>query len=276
MKRPLVVPVMLLLLLPALGCNKFKARAELKHGNALYANEQFKGALAQFQKGLELDPEATFAWRSVGLSALALYKPGDTSPANVKYATTATDAFEKYLQDFPDDEKVREYLLSTYVNAKMYDKAMAYLEEQQRTHPNDPQYVNAQVRLLIESGQLPKAEQLAQNYTGKGRHELLYTIGVSAWNKAYNDPELNFEQRTEMVDTGLAALDKALQAKSDYFEAMVYYNLLYREKAKLETDATKRMEYIAQADQWKEKATVLGKKLQAERKAAEAKEGKKS
>jgi tetratricopeptide (TPR) repeat protein len=267
---------MLLLLLPALGCNKFKARAELKHGNALYANEQFKGALAQFQKGLELDPDATFAWRSAGLSALALYKPGDTSAANVKYATTATDAFEKYLVDFPEDEKVREYLLSTYVNAKMYDKAMAYLEEQKRLHPNDSQIVNAQVRLLIQSGDFPKAEQLAQDYNGPKRHELLYTIGFGAWTEAYNNPELDHEHRTQMVDTGLAALERALQAKPDYFEAMVYYNLLYREKAKLETDATKRMEYIAKADEWKEKATVLGKKLNAERKAAEAQESKKS
>jgi hypothetical protein len=272
MQRPLVVPALLILLLPAVGCNKIRARAELKNGNALYANEQYKGALTQFQRGLELDPEATFAWRSVGLSALALYKPGDTSPQNVQYAKTATDAFEKYLVEDPEDEKIREYLLSTYVNAKMYPEAMAYLDQQAKAHPGDPQYLNAKVRILILAGQFEEAEQMAAQYTGPNRHEIYYAIGEGAYQKVYNDPELNVEQRTALADTGLEALQRSLQAKSDYFQAMVYYNLMLREKAKMETDANKRMEFLAQADQWRDKAVAQGKKDNEAKKAAEAKQ----
>ncbi|HYG65674.1 MAG TPA: tetratricopeptide repeat protein [Thermoanaerobaculia bacterium] len=272
MQRPLVVPALLLLLLPTVGCNKIRARAELKNGNALYANEQYKGALTQFQKGLELDPEATFAWRSVGLSALALYKPGDTSPQNVQYAKTATDAFEKYLRDHPDDEKIREYLLSTYVNAKMYPEAMAYLDEQAKAHPNDPQYLNAKVRILILSGQFQEAERMAAQYTGPNRHEIFYAIGHGAYEKVYNDPDLNVEQRTALADTGLEALQRSIEAKPDYFQSLVYYNLMLREKAKMETDANKRMEYLAEADQWRDKAVAQGKKDNESKKAAEAKQ----
>jgi tetratricopeptide (TPR) repeat protein len=272
MQRPLVAPVVLLLLLPALtGCNKVKARAELKQGNSQYANEQYKTALAQFQKGLELDPEATFAWRSVGLSALALYKPGDTSPQNTKYAETATDAFEKYLAEYPDDAKVRDYLLSTYVNAKMYDKALGYLEEQGRAHPADPQYLGSRVRLLIEAGRFDDAAKLAQDYKGPNRYEILSSIGGSAWDKAYNDPTIDSATRAHMVDTGLAALEQALQLKPDYFQGMVYYNLLLREKAKLETDANRRMELLAKAEEYRQKAAVLGKKQQAAKASEESK-----
>ncbi|HEY0783971.1 MAG TPA: hypothetical protein VGE98_16050, partial [Thermoanaerobaculia bacterium] len=122
MHRSLVVSVVLLLALPTLtGCNKIAARAELKKGNALYANESYSEALVEFQKGLELDPGATFAWKSLGFTALALYRPGDDSPKNVGYAKQATEAFEKYLEEFPDDQKVRDYLLATYINAKRYD-----------------------------------------------------------------------------------------------------------------------------------------------------------
>jgi hypothetical protein len=53
---------------------------------------------------------------------------------------------------------------------------------------------------------------------------------------------------------------------------MVYYNLMLREKAKLETDAVKRAEYLAQADEWRDKASALGKKLNEAKKAAEAKQ----
>jgi tetratricopeptide (TPR) repeat protein len=262
----------LLLLVPALtGCNKLKARAELKQGNALYQNEQYRAALKQFQRGLELDPAATFAWRSVGLSALALYKPGDSSSQNRQYAEMATDAFEKYLADYPQDEKIREYLLSTYVNAKMYDKALTYLSEQARLHPDKAQeFESYRVRILIQSGQFERAEQLARNYRGDNRHEVLYSIGVGAWDKAYNDPELDTETRNRMVDTGLAALEQAIKAKDDYFEAIVYYNLLFREKAKLTSDPVARAEYEAKADEWRAKAQVLGKKRIEEQKKQQA------
>jgi tetratricopeptide (TPR) repeat protein len=272
MQRSLAVPVALLLLLPGLtGCNKIKARAELKQGNAMYENEQYKAALKQYQIGLELDPEATFAWRSVGLSALALYKPGENSPQNNQYAQTATDAFEKYLAAYPDDEKVRDYLLSTYVNAKMYDKAMAYLDEQAKNQPNKPELKSAKVRLMIQSGNLPEAAKLAQSYQGPNRHEILATIGIEAWNKAYNDPTLDTATRTEMVDMGLATLEQALKDKPDYFQGLVYYNLLLREKAKMETDANRKMELLAKADEYQKKAQVIGKKMQEEQKAAQAK-----
>src|SRR5215218_205064 len=99
MQRTLILPVAALLLLPALGCGKVKARADLKKGNSYYQQEQYSRAMDYYQRGLELDPDATFAWRSLGLSALALYRPGDESPQNVKYGNTAIEAFEKYLAE---------------------------------------------------------------------------------------------------------------------------------------------------------------------------------
>src|SRR5689334_17370867 len=124
MRRTLMTLALLLLAVPLLtGCRKIQARSELKQGNSLYQSESYRAALKQFQRGLELDPDATFAWRSVGLTALALYRPGDESQENRQFAETATDAFEKYLKDYPEDQKVQDYLMSTYVNAKMYDKA---------------------------------------------------------------------------------------------------------------------------------------------------------
>ena len=56
----------------------------------------------------------------------------------------------------------------------------------------------------------------------------------------------------------------------DYFEAMVYYNLLYREKAKLQTDEAKKAEYTAKANEWVDKAKALRKKMQEEEKKKQA------
>ena len=261
MQRTVILPVAaLLILLPALGCGKIEARAQLKKGNSLYQSESYVKAISEYKK---LDPDATFAWRSLGLASLALYRPGDDSPKNVEYADTAINAFEKYLADYPKDEKVEEYLMSTLVNAKKYDESLAFIDRRVKEMPEEaPQLAKYRVTILTQAGRLDQANQLAAQLQGQDKAEALYSIGVSAWDKAYRDPSVSFEERVKVVDMGLSALKQALDTKPDYFEAMAYYSLLYREKAKAELDPAKRLEYTATADQWLKKAIELRKKSQ--------------
>ena len=96
--RRLCLWLILAACLPTLvGCQKIEARMKLKEGNRYYLNEDFKHALEEYQVGLKQDPSATFAWRSVGLSAVALIRPGVRSPEIDKYVDTALEAFKKYL-----------------------------------------------------------------------------------------------------------------------------------------------------------------------------------
>jgi tetratricopeptide (TPR) repeat protein len=273
MQRTVILPVAaLLILLPALGCGKIEARAQLKKGNELYQQEQYVKAISEYKKGLQLDPDATFAWRSLGLASLALYRPGDDSPKNVEYADTAINAFEKYLADFPKDEKVEEYLMSTLVNAKKYDESLAFIDRRTKEMPEEgPKLAKYRVTILTQAGRLDQAYQLAGQLQGQEKAEALYSIGVSAWDKAYRDPSISLEERVKVVDMGLQALKQALDTKPDYFEAMAYYSLLYREKAKAELDPAKRLEYTATADQWLKKAIELRKKSQQQQPKTPAK-----
>lgn len=266
MQRTLILPVaVLLLVLPALGCGKIRARADLKKGNSFYQQEQYAKALESFQKGLEADPDATFAWRSVGLSALALYRPGDESPRNIEIGATAIDAFEKYLADYPDDEKVPEYLMTMYVNLKKFDDAIAFIDQRIQEKPQQSAALQrAKINILTQSGRLDQAFELVQQLEGDERAQALYSIGVSAWDRVFRDPgTLDYESRGRLVTMGLDAIKRALDIKPDYFEAMVYYGLLYRQKANLETDPEKRLEDERIAGEWQRKAIELRKKTQA-------------
>ncbi|MDP9121007.1 MAG: hypothetical protein M3O15_06510 [Acidobacteriota bacterium] len=268
MHKLLTFSVLALLLLPTVACQKIEARVELKKGNVLYQDESFIKALAQFQKGLKLDPDATFAWRSVGLTALALYRPGDDSPKNTGYANTAIDAFEKYLADYPNDAKVQDYLMSTYVNAKKYDEVLAYLDKMEREHPNEPdKYKKSRINVLTQAGRLDQAQQLALQTPGPDQAEELYSIGVALWSKVYKNNTIDAATKGKMVETGLQALKKALDVKPDYIDAMVYYNLLFHQKADLELDDAKKREDIAQADLWRNRAMDLRKKAQPQKPA---------
>jgi tetratricopeptide (TPR) repeat protein len=269
MRRSLVLAALALLAVPVLGilggCERVQARVELKKGNSLYQQEQYSAALAEFQKGLQLDPSDTFAWRSVGLTALALYRPGDDSPKNLAYARTATDAFERYLKDNPDDAKVQDYLMSILVNSKQYQKALEAVDKLQQQHPEeatDPKWNQYRVNVLIQAGRLEDAAKLAAQVPRAQQAVSLYSIGVAAWNKVYNNNTIDFATKQQKVELGLTALRKAIEIKPDYFDAMFYLGLMLREKAKLETDANLRTNDVNEAEIWLKKGLELRKKAQ--------------
>jgi len=269
MRRRLALLVAASLALPALaGCAKFQARGELKKGNDFYAQEQYTKALAQFKKGLELDPEAKFAWRSVGMTALALYRPGDDKPENVEYGKSAIEGFEKYLEAYPKDEKIQDYLLSCYVNTGDLDKALQFIDAE--LAKNDPltkaKYQTSKINVLTQAGRLDEAFQLVkETEKPEDRAQQFYTVGVNAWDKVYHQGlTMDAEGRAKMVEMGLDALKQAIDSKTDYFEAMVYYNLMFREKAKLELDPLKKAEYFATAETWQKKAIEIRTRVMAE------------
>jgi tetratricopeptide (TPR) repeat protein len=241
------------------GCHKFEARVQLKQGNVLYENESYKDALAQFQKGLEIDPAATFAWRSVGLSAMALHRPGVEGEENKKYADTAIDAFNKYLKAYPKDKKVEEYLTTVLINDNRYDEALARLEKDVKADPANADLERAIVTTLLKAGRVEEAFQRASQ-ASKPDPQLLYSIGVACWGKSYGDPTLDPVTRVQVVDMGIEATKKSLDLDPEFFDAMAYYNLLFREKAKLATTFEEADRYNKEADLWLKKALELREK----------------
>jgi tetratricopeptide (TPR) repeat protein len=256
-RRSLPIAVLGLALAGTLGCQKIQSRAELKQGNALYAGGSYREALARFQRGLELDPGATFAWRSLGFAAVALHRAGDHSPGNEEYADRAVEAFENYLRAHPGDEKIEDYLLTVLLNAERYDQAIERLRGRARERPGG-ESARAIVNVLIQAGRLDEAfAEAAAPGGGAPDPEAFYTIGVACWDRAANDTALDAAAAGEVADLGLAATARAIELEPDYAEAMAYHNLLLRQKARLEPDPFAQQDWILQAEQWREKAIAL-------------------
>ena len=77
------------------------------------------------------------------------------------------------------------------------------------------------------------------------------------------NPDVDPATRARIVDMGLEALDKALKIKPDSFEGLTYINLLWREKAKIETDPAKQQQDIETAEKYRSQALELRKKTLA-------------
>jgi tetratricopeptide (TPR) repeat protein len=268
MRRPLVAASLLILVLPlCLGCNKLQGRRHFHKANALYENEQYREALKEFQDGLQQDPSADFVWRSVGLSALALYRPGDENAQNKQMADTAIDAFRKYLEGYPNDAKVREYLVSTLMGAKRHDEAIEVLEEDARNHPGEKQYSLAVIRALTDAGKLEQAMQRAEQL-GANDPELFYTIGVNAWAKSYYQPPANVDDHRKLIELGMNALERSDKIHPDNFDTLSYLNLMWRELVKVEIDPFKQQEYLAKAQGYFDRAMAARKEQEQKLKTA--------
>lgn len=62
------------------------------------------------------------------------------------------------------------------------------------------------------------------------------------------------------MDEGITDLQKAMTLRADYDDAMAYLNLLYRQKADMETSADARDADIKQADDLVEKVKAIKQK----------------
>jgi hypothetical protein len=73
------------------------------------------------------------------------------------------------------------------------------------------------------------------------------------------------EKSSAVIEDGIAELEKALQLRPDYDDAMAYLNLLYRERGDLQCDdPAAHAADLKTADEWVDK-TMATKKAKAEK-----------
>src|SRR5579864_5724912 len=256
MKRKfLVLAALAALALASTGCDKLKARDNLKRGVQSFTNAKYPEAVAYFQKAVELDPTFPTTHTYLAIAYMSQYIPGAESPENVHMAENAFNEFQKVLELDPKDENATAYIAKLYFDQKKMDKAMEWYKKVIAINPKNK--------------------------------ESFYTMGVIAWsqwlipdrearnkmNMKAEDPgplkdkkireELKVKYKP-MLDEGVANMQKALEIDPEYDEAMAYMNLLIRYRADLDDTTDDYKKDIDSADGWVQKALAT-KKIKAER-----------
>jgi hypothetical protein len=93
--------------------------------------------------------------------------------------------------------------------------------------------------------------------------EVHYTIATHYWGKAYRDSTVPQADRVKYVQEGHKAVDKAIELRSDYAEALTYKQLLLRIEANLIDDPQRQQQLIKEADQWRDRAQEAQRKRRA-------------
>jgi tetratricopeptide (TPR) repeat protein len=267
------------LVLGTTGCQgiveRLKANYAVKQGNDFYKAQDFLKAVQWYRYGTYLNPDLPIAYYNTALAYMALYKPGSLHPKDVRYADEAISNLKRFLHFNPDHEDAKNYLLTVYLQAERYDDAAKFFEAEVKERGSDP----------VVASQL--AQKLGMIYAKKGDFEsslewykkradidkdspeALYTIGVLCWDKVYKaGPTLDLDRRKELIEMGLDYLQRASNMRENYFEAVSYINLMFRQKAmvaQLGGNMEEFAKYNQEADKNLRLALEMRKKVMAKK-----------
>jgi tetratricopeptide (TPR) repeat protein len=259
--RTLTVLAVLLALFSATGCDKLKARDQLNKGVQAYRNTKYEQAIEHFKNAVALDPRLINARLYLATAYAQQYIPGAETPENNRFAEQAIGVFKEVLDLHPPREQQVHSLkgiASLYFNMKKFDQSKDYYQKVAELDPNDPEtYYSIAVIDWTQSYQRRMDERAKLGL--KPTDDLKDKKDCSELIKVIKD------QNQPLVDDGIAKLQKALELRTDYDDAMAYLNLLYREDADLQcADPEARKADLKTADEWVDK-TMATKKAKAEK-----------
>jgi|SRR5688572_8333060 len=251
--------------------------------------KHLENAIAAYKKSLEVNQGDNENRKKVKLNALAaltsIYSddPFKDFDSSFKYA-------QQLVSEAPNDTK------NLYAMANLYEKfghvadaEKVYLQVTER-NPNDVKACGALAafynkpnwdeagNVWVEGSDKARLAKFQQAVDILDKCALLapndpagyQKVATFYWDKAYRDPLLSDQEKLQYAERGLAAVDKALQIKPDYFEAVIFKGLLMREKAKATADAGLKQQYLDEAVSLAKQGQELRKKQEAEAAAAAA------
>jgi tetratricopeptide (TPR) repeat protein len=260
--RLLTLAVVALALSSSVGCSKLRARDQLNKGVSAYKNAHYEEAINHFQQAVELDPALLNARMYLATAYAQQYIPAVDSPDNIRMAQQAIEQYQKVLDSNPArEQKVNSAkgVAYLYLNMKKFDEAKKYYRMASDVDPNDPEpYYSVGVIDWTASYQ-PRMEERAK--LGMRPEE-----NLNPKNKDQKKVCEELKQKNmPAISEGIDSLNKAIQLRPDYDDAMAYMNLMYREKADVECDdLAARAEDLKTADSWVDK-TLATKKAKAEK-----------
>lgn len=179
--------------------------------------------------------------------------------------TQAEPVVKQMIQLDPNETSAYFQLADIYEDSGEYQLAEETFIKAREVRPNDPAVYLQLAGYYNRQGDFAKTiEALDQRVKIEPNNpEAYYTVATYYWDKAYRDFRLSDKEKMQYVTDGVGAVNKAIEIKSDYMEAIAYKNLLLRLQANLEKDPKKQQQLLKEADTLRDKATELRKQKAA-------------
>jgi len=217
------------------AAQRMEARKWLNEGVQAYREGQIDQAIVDFQNAKKLDPSLVNAQLYLATARSAQYIPGDPSPENAQHGDQALQEFRSILGAHPDSlsaidgaGSILYNLAGTPFDPEKMEESKSYHQKHIELRPGDPEPYYW-VGVIDWS--------LAFRGNGDMRADFNKIAKKPVKNTDPTPPALAAQFRQKyggIVDEGIANMNKAMDLRPDYDDAMAYLNLLYRQKADME------------------------------------------
>ena len=246
--------------LTGVGCDRLRARDQLNKGVQSYRSAQYDAAIEHFKNAVSLDPNLSVARLYLATAYAQQCVPGVDTPENTRNCNQAIDEFKKQLEKNPGEIGSLKGIASLYFNMasgatkpedklKYLDQAKDFHAQVIKTDPSDPEaYYSVAVIDWTESY--------------KRRMDAKTGAGIKA-DEPIKDKKLcsDLQSKNQQdVQEGIDDLNKALELRKDYDDAMAYLNLLYRRKADMVESKEEREALLKQAEDLVDKVKEIKQK----------------
>jgi tetratricopeptide (TPR) repeat protein len=266
----LTAMVLLVVMFGATGCDKLKARDQLNKGVVAFKNGQYDASVENFKQAKDLDPNLLNARLYLATAYATEYIPGAPSDDNIRLANQAIAEFQDVLSIDPNNTSAIDGIGSLLYNMagtpftpEKFEQSKTYHQKHIAIKPEDPEpyyWVGVIDWTLAYRGNAT----MRQAYNVQNPKKQLKDI-----DPLPDKLRADFAQQYGMmVDEGLQMIQKAVELRSDYADAMAYQNLLLRQKAD-QSDTATRAALEKQADDLLDKVKDI-KQKQAEAAAAKS------
>jgi tetratricopeptide (TPR) repeat protein len=133
----------------------------------------------------------------------------------------------------PKDTANYTGLAKIYEDAGKLDEAEGALKQAEAAAPNDPSVASQIGEFYNRRGEFDKAMASFEKMTTlePNNPQNYYNLAVRFEEKTRKDYTIKAAQKADYVKRGMAAVDKALEIRPDYFEALTYKGLMLRQAA---------------------------------------------
>lgn len=243
------------------GCAKLKARDKLNKGVQAYKAGQFDTAIEDFQESKSLDPGLKNARLYLATAYSAQYIPGAPSPENIRLGQQAVSEYQGVLQEDPKNLSAIDgigailyNMASNPFDAKKFAESKEYHQRHIELKPSDADSYYW-IGVIDWSVAYRANKDMRADYNAKGKKPVKDTDPMPAAMAA------DFASKyAATVDEGIQDLKKAIELRPDYDDAMAYLNLLYRQKADMETTSAARDADTKLADELVDKVKAIKQK----------------
>jgi tetratricopeptide (TPR) repeat protein len=224
------------------------------------ANDQLlTKAIENYKKAAEIVTEPLTKQRAMEYLVAAygpdkLNEPGEAEPI-----------LRRMIELDPSEPSNYTYLSRIYEENGDYDQAEQLLVKARDMKPTDSGVYVTLAAFYNRQGEFDKTMEALHSRAERepNNPEAFYTIATYYWEKAYRDFTTSEADKMKFVMAGNEAIDKAIQLKSDYPEALTYKGLLLRVQATLEKNPARQQELVKEAATFSAKATEVQAKQRA-------------